>query len=407
MICWFPSNTFVIWFVRSHGSGRLRLSQVWQVQSNQSWSPNSGQDMSPRVLLICSFPSKVSIHFRAVSNYLNRISMVAFRCSQPLLWISYRKVWVSTSLLGPTRSRLQHASGQYKPARNNETPLAREDLNSDAIVNAQLTHLVSRDDASQGQDAPHASDVPMLDAPTVHDIATPRRTIGGRCHKLCISAQPPAGKRKCAACSMRGTRFTHGEARPHHLGNRQTNNHCVYAHFVIGDLDMIINFIRKLPITRKQLMLSPASGTPSPGQQRTQKFHSLLLRIRIKPQQLLHLTISGTCLGEKSLSAWMRRSWTSSGSNMLHGTCVAERSSNLPRGSNLRCSRPNMPSFELSFTTTQPLRPQNQPGKRWCSAAGSTWDLQSNASESNCAHYLDTRLELFWAKDCSLGHGTC
>ena len=37
-----------------------------------------------------------------------------------------------------------------------------------------------------------------------------------------------------------------------------------------------------------------------------------------------------------------------------------------------------MPSFELSFTTTQPLRPQNQPGKRWCSAAGSFWDdLQS------------------------------
>ena len=54
-----------------------------------------------------------------------------------------------------------HASGQYQPAGNNETPLAREDLNSDAIVNAQPTHLISRDDASQGQDAPHASDIPM------------------------------------------------------------------------------------------------------------------------------------------------------------------------------------------------------------------------------------------------------
>ena len=47
-----------------------------------------------------------------------------------------------------------HASGQYQPAGNNETPLAREDLNSDAIVDAQLTHLISRDDAPQGQDAP-------------------------------------------------------------------------------------------------------------------------------------------------------------------------------------------------------------------------------------------------------------
>ena len=73
-----------------------------------------------------------------------------------------------------------NALGQYQPAGNNETPLAREDLNSDAIVNAQLTHLISRDDAPQGQDALNAPDVPMPDAPTVHDIATPRRTIGGR-----------------------------------------------------------------------------------------------------------------------------------------------------------------------------------------------------------------------------------
>ena len=71
-----------------------------------------------------------------------------------------------------------HAQGQYQRAGNNDTPLEREDLNSDAIVDAQLTHLISRDDAPQGQDAPNASDVPMPDAPTVHDIATPRRTIG-------------------------------------------------------------------------------------------------------------------------------------------------------------------------------------------------------------------------------------
>ena len=80
-------------------------------------------------------------------------------------------------------------------------------------------------------------------------------------------------------------------------------------------------------------------------------------------------------LDEKRLSEWMKRSWTSSSLNMLHGTasktCVAQRMSNLPRGLGLRCSKPNMPSFELSFTITQPLRPLNQPGKRWCSAAGS------------------------------------
>ena len=126
--------------------------------------------------------------------------------------------------------------GQYQPAGNNETPLAGEDLNSDAIVDAQLTHLISRDDAQQGQDAPDASDVPMPDAPTVHDIATPRRTVGGRCRKWCISAQPASGKRKCAACNLCGIRFTHGEARLQQWGSRETNHHYVQAHCVNGGL---------------------------------------------------------------------------------------------------------------------------------------------------------------------------
>ena len=96
------------------------------------------------------------------------------------------------------------ALGQYQPTEKNETSLAGDDLNSDVIVNAQLTHLISRDDAAQGQDAPNVPDVLMPDAPAVHDIATPRRIIGGRCRKWRISAQPASGKRKCAACCMCG-----------------------------------------------------------------------------------------------------------------------------------------------------------------------------------------------------------
>ena len=120
------------------------------------------------------------------------------------------------------------ALGQYQPAGNNETPLTGDDLNSDVIVNAQLTHLISRDDAAEGRDAPNVSDVPMPDAQAVHDIATPRRIIGGRCRKWCISAQPASGKRKCAACNLCGTRFTHGEARLQQWGNRETNHHHVH-----------------------------------------------------------------------------------------------------------------------------------------------------------------------------------
>ena len=54
-------------------------------------------------------------------------------------------------------------------------------------------------------------------------------------------------------------------------------------------------------------------------------------------------------------------------------------------------------------TTTQLLRPQNQPGKRWCLAAGSSWDDPAvNASGSNCAHFPGTLgWSLFWAEDWS------
>ena len=76
----------------------------------------------------------------------------------------------------------------------------------------------------------------MPDAPTVHDIATPRRTVGGRCRKWCISAQPASGKRKCAACNLCGIRFTRGEARLQQWGSRDTNHHYVYAHCINGGL---------------------------------------------------------------------------------------------------------------------------------------------------------------------------
>ena len=78
--------------------------------STQGWSPNSGQAAEDESgsLLTCSFPSKVSIHLRAVSHYLNsRISKLALRRSKLLQWISNRMLWFSTSLLRATRSRLQ------------------------------------------------------------------------------------------------------------------------------------------------------------------------------------------------------------------------------------------------------------------------------------------------------------
>ena len=138
----------------------------------------------------------------------------------------------------PGTSLLDHPKGvsvQHQPSGNDLTPPAGANSNSDAIAEAQLTHLVSRDDAAQGQNAPDVPEAPMPDAPSVHDIATPRHQIGGRCRKMVH--QHTANLRQTQvwlACCMCGIQFSHGEARLQQWGNRETNRHCVHAHCVNG-----------------------------------------------------------------------------------------------------------------------------------------------------------------------------
>ena len=271
------------------GLGLRKSGKSRAKSSTQGWSPNSGQaaedesgsfvdvlvseqgqQSSSSGLTLPQQHQQTGTHMQAASS-LDQPQGGLVQC-QP----------TGNNPAPPTMDAL----GQYQPTWNNETSLAADDLNSDVIVNAQLTHLISRDDAAQGQDAPNVPDVLMSDAPAVHDIATPRRIIGGRWSKWCISAQPASGKRKCAASCMCGIRFTHGEARFQQWGNRETNNHHVHAHCVSGVSGMIMNCIRSWLMIRKQLIQSPANGTPSPGQRQTQKYFSRSLRIWIKPQQL-------------------------------------------------------------------------------------------------------------------------
>ena len=200
--------------LRKSGKSRAK-SSTW------GWSPNSGQatEDKPRSLadVLVSEQSQQSS-----SSGLTLPQQNQQAGSQTQSASSLDQQQNGLVQYQPSGSNLEplttNALGQYQPAGNNETPLARDDLNSDVIVNAQLTHLISRDDATQGQDVPHVSDVLMPDVPAVHDIATPRRTVGGRCRKWCVSAQPASGKRKCAACNLCGIRFTHGEARVYNSG---------------------------------------------------------------------------------------------------------------------------------------------------------------------------------------------
>ena len=311
---------------------------------------------------MCSFPSKVSSHLRAVSHYLNNrnqqaVSQTQAASSMDQLQNDLVQYQSSGSNPEPPTS---NALGQYQPAGNNETPLAGDDLNSDAIVNAQLTHLISRDDAPQGQDASNASDVPMPDAPTVHDIATPRRTVGGRCRKWCISAQPPTP---------------------------------TYIHMVsMGDLVMIMNCSQNKPQIRMQLMQSPANVTPSPEPQRIQKSYSLYQASTAAPPD-----VERDLFGREEA---LRMDEVISGLIRFLGTAskiyVVRHMFNLPRGSNLPYSKLNMPSFEPLPTTAHLPLPRKS---AWKALILSSWLLLGrpalNASESICAQFLDARLELF------------
>ena len=164
------------------GAGLRKSGKSRAKSSNQGWSPNSGQDAEPEsASLVDVFVSEQGQHSSssglALPQQQNQQAgtqmQPASSMNQPQSGLTQYQP-TGTTPEPPTVRTLD----QCQPTGNNETPLAGVDLNSDAIVDAQLTHLISRDDAPQGQDAPNASDVPMPDTPTVHDIATPRRTVG-------------------------------------------------------------------------------------------------------------------------------------------------------------------------------------------------------------------------------------
>ena len=66
---------------------------------------------------------------------------------------------------------------------------------------AQMTHPISSAEDIDMQP------IPTTARPDTHDIATPRRRIGGRCRKWAVSTQA-TNKRNCAACTMCSLQFT-------------------------------------------------------------------------------------------------------------------------------------------------------------------------------------------------------
>ena len=309
-----------------------------------------------------------------------------YRCSQPSLRGTSHKVdRASTSLLGTTRPQPQ-----------------RELRSCTSLLGTALHNLQERTptltDQAQGQGATSNQDALMPDPSMVHDIATPRRAIGGRCCKWCISTKPASGKRKCAAFCMCGTRFTHGEARLQQWGNRETNHHYVHAHCVNGGLGHDHELLPKLADDQEAVV---AVTRQRDTMTRTVADTEVLLPFaqdRIKPQQLRHLMMSETCLGVKRLSMdfqWFERvTWD--GIKDPRGTTYVQPPTRFrfalqqAQHAILRAIIHNTPTSLASESA-------------WKALVLSSWLLLGrpavNASESNCAHFLDVRLEFFWAED--------
>ena len=122
-----------------------------------------------------------------------------------------------------------------------------------------------------------------------------------------VRSQPASGKRKCAACSMCGTRFNHGEARLQQWGNRETNQHYAHAQCVNGGLGHDRELLPKQagdqdavdPVARQRETITRTAADT--------EYSCPLLRIQIKPQQLHPPMTRRTCLDVRRHFAWMKR----------------------------------------------------------------------------------------------------
>ena len=234
----------------------------------------------------------------------------------------------------------------------------------------------------------------------VHDIATPKRMIGGRCRKWCISAQPTSDKRRCAACSLCGQQFSHAEPRHPKWSNRQTNNHYVNAHCVNGGLG------HDHEVHPKQ-----AGDQEAPPRETiiwTAADTEILLPFAQDPdlastaaapddEQGLFGREEALRTDEEIMNFQWFDNVTWDSIKDLRGTTYVQPPPRFKfalqqaQHAILRAIIHNNPSSLASRASLESSRAQRLLLGR----------PAVNASESPCAHYLDARLDLFWAEDWS------
>ena len=188
-----------------------------------------------------------------------------------------------------------------------------------------------------------------------------------------------------------GQQFGHGETRLRQWCSRNSHYAYVHAQCVNGGVAHDHELLPKHPtvqdvvetVVRQRECVNRAAAYPLP------------------PTQIKHpLMTIRTCSVVRRLFAWTRKSWTSSGST---------DSIKDPRDTTYVQPPPRF-KFALQQAQHAILRAltHHNPSSLaselvWKALVLSSWLLLGrpavHASESNCAHYLEARLDLFWAED--------
>ena len=221
-------------------------------------------------------------------------------------------------------------------------------------------------------------------APLVHDFATPRRQVGGRCRKWAVSTQQTTNASVLpAACVVSNSAMV---KRLQQWSNRNSLRANVHSQRVHGGVAHDHELHQSNPRIRTQL--KPLHDN---------------VEAAADSEALLHFA---PVSDQASTAAPSEddQSWTSSGSMRSRGTAsktsVAPRTFSHRQDLSLHYTRRNMPFYVPSRTRTPPSL-ASEPS--WKALVLSSWSLLGkpavNASESNFAHFLEARLDLFWAED--------
>ena len=273
------------------------------------------------------------------------------------------------------------SSAQHKP-----TGKCRMAHISDA---AQLTHPISS-----------AEDVDMQANP-----ATPRRSIGGRCSRWVVSTQDPSltGKRTCAACTTCGNQFTAREPRLQQWGNRGAQRAYLHAQCVSGGLQAHHELVAKT--------------------QADQEARDSVIRLRdsifnAAAEVEVVLPIHDPQEDNSTVAPDDEDRLFDREDALRHDDAIMDfqlfSTIPWPDIKDLRGTTYEQPTVRFRFALQQaqhailraimhlgPSTSNSEPA--WKVLLLSSWLLLGrpavNASDANCANYLETRLDLFWSED--------